>query len=406
KTQQIKSELSKTLRKVSGIDEESGTQHHQLEHCGEFLRMKPTEKFTDYSLLSGSTHMQPSIQFGQNDIQCLLEENALLEERVELYSIERKKLLSDNAYLDQLVDELQLQLRNVRSAQRPEMLDAATSTTDVGHNSLDNEKCRGCITLWRQLQDYVRLYGRLKIHCAKPTADLISTGPLGERDNDSECFTTAHLPSSSGAQEPCAEDCSDGSPRCGKRRTKSACLLTGPRVPMCVTNAYSELDDTAFQSDLRDNATLLPATNDGYDLKGAFDSVKPSGTFAIGVSHKFWTFHKALYANSRGRVEVYGKLSSEFSQALNVCGAEALYANSRGRVCVYGKLSSEFTASNGARQGCPLSSFLFNFVIETIMKDSRSASNACEVEVLPGCPLTNIEYVDNIAVVGSDPVLI
>ncbi|KER33161.1 hypothetical protein T265_00862 [Opisthorchis viverrini] len=90
----------------------------------------------------------------------------------------------------------------------------------------------------------------------------------------------------------------------------------------------------------------------------------------------------------------------------SVCGAEALYANSRGRVKVYGKLSPEFTTSSGARQGCPLSLFLFNFIIDTIMEDSLPASNACGVEVLPGPPLTDIEYADDIALLGSDPMAV
>ncbi|KER22687.1 hypothetical protein T265_09276 [Opisthorchis viverrini] len=81
-----------------------------------------------------------------------------------------------------------------------------------------------------------------------------------------------------------------------------------------------------------------------------------------------------------------------------------LNANSRSRVNVYGKLSPEFTTSSGVRQGCPLSPLLFNFVIDTITEDSLSASNAYGVEVFPGPPLTDIEYADDIALLGSDPV--
>ncbi|KER21156.1 hypothetical protein T265_10452 [Opisthorchis viverrini] len=86
------------------------------------------------------------------------------------------------------------------------------------------------------------------------------------------------------------------------------------------------------------------------------------------------------------------------------CFKQAPYSNSRGRVKVYGELSSEFTTSSGVRQGCPLSPFLFNFVIDTIMEDSLPASNACGVEALPGPPPTDIEYADDIALLGSDPV--
>ncbi|GAA56548.1 hypothetical protein CLF_111087 [Clonorchis sinensis] len=52
---------------------------------------------------------------------------------------------------------------------------------------------------------------------------------------------------------------------------------------------------------------------------------------------------------------------------------KTLYANSRGRVKVHGKLSLEFTTSSG----------VFNFVIGKIMKDSLSVSTAYEVELLP-----------------------
>ncbi|KER32620.1 hypothetical protein T265_01308 [Opisthorchis viverrini] len=84
---------------------------------------------------------------------------------------------------------------------------------------------------------------------------------------------------------------------------------------------------------------------------------------------------------------------------------ETLYANSRGRVKVYGKLSSEFTISSDVRQGCRLSPFLFNFVIDTIMEDALPAFNACGVEVIPGPTLTDIEYANDIALLGSDPVV-
>ncbi|KER28452.1 hypothetical protein T265_04755 [Opisthorchis viverrini] len=69
------------------------------------------------------------------------------------------------------------------------------------------------------------------------------------------------------------------------------------------------------------------------------------------------------------------------------------------------KLSSEFTTPSGVRQAFPPSPFLFNFVTDTIIEDSLSASNACGVEGLHGPPLTDIEYADDIALLGSDPVV-
>ena len=45
---------------------------------------------------------------------------------------------------------------------------------------------------------------------------------------------------------------------------------------------------------------------------------------------------------------------------------------------------------------------MYNFDIDLIMESSLPASHACGVELLPGC-LTDIEYADDIALMGSDP---
>ena len=113
------------------------------------------------------------------------------------------------------------------------------------------------------------------------------------------------------------------------------------------------------------------------DLKSAFDSVDRQTLWQClsvkGVRSKCLSIFKALYVNPRGRVRVYGQLSPEFS------------------------------ISGGVRQGCPLSPFLFNFVINLILQSSLPVSASCEVELLPGGCLTDMEYADNIALLGSDP---
>ena len=113
------------------------------------------------------------------------------------------------------------------------------------------------------------------------------------------------------------------------------------------------------------------------DLKAAFDSVDRQALWQClltkGIPSKYLNILKALYHDSRGRVKVYGKLSPEF------------------------------TTSSGVRQGCPLSPFLFNFVIDMILELSLSSSNDCGVELLPGGRLTDIEYADDIALLGTDP---
>ena len=113
------------------------------------------------------------------------------------------------------------------------------------------------------------------------------------------------------------------------------------------------------------------------DLKGAFDSVDRHSLLQClamkGVPPKFLQLVKALYVNTRGRVRAYGKLSSEF------------------------------TTTSGVRQGCPLSPFLFNFVIDVILEMSIPTSDAEGVELLPGCPLIDLEYADDIVLLGADP---
>ena len=51
----------------------------------------------------------------------------------------------------------------------------------------------------------------------------------------------------------------------------------------------------------------------------------------------------------------------------------------------------------------PLSPFLFNFVIDLLIESSHSVFDTCGVELLPGCPLVDIEYADDVALLGSDP---
>ncbi|CAH8649174.1 unnamed protein product [Schistosoma margrebowiei] len=69
-----------------------------------------------------------------------------------------------------------------------------------------------------------------------------------------------------------------------------------------------------------------------------------------------------------------------------------LYSNTTGRVRAYGELSSELITSSGVRQGCPLSPFLFNFVIDVLLEISLSSSKFTGVELLPGGSLVDLEY--------------
>ena len=91
------------------------------------------------------------------------------------------------------------------------------------------------------------------------------------------------------------------------------------------------------------------------DFKAAFDSVDRSVLFDIlaskGVPTKFVNILRALYSHTTGRVRVYNELSGSFP------------------------------TTSGVRQGCPLSPFLFNFVIDVIMECSLNECQGAGVEV-------------------------
>lgn len=55
-----------------------------------------------------------------------------------------------------------------------------------------------------------------------------------------------------------------------------------------------------------------------------------------------------------------------------------------GLVRVYGQLSPLFVISSGVRQGCPISSFLFNFVVKDVQQNAFSGPLDGRVELLSG----------------------
>ncbi|CAH8560679.1 unnamed protein product [Dicrocoelium dendriticum] len=81
----------------------------------------------------------------------------------------------------------------------------------------------------------------------------------------------------------------------------------------------------------------------------------------------------------------------------------ALYLHTSGRVRVYGKLSSQFAVNSGVRQGCPMSPFLFNFAIEDVLSNALEGFQHFGLELLPGERATDLDYADDIALLGDDP---
>lgn len=112
------------------------------------------------------------------------------------------------------------------------------------------------------------------------------------------------------------------------------------------------------------------------DLKAAFDSVDRDVLWRClslkGVPQKFITLLQSLYSNSCSRVRAYGELSSEF------------------------------TTLSGVRQGCPISPFLFNFVIDLLMETALSGCENSGIDVLPSRPLSDLEYADDIVLFSED----
>ncbi|WP_353804786.1 reverse transcriptase domain-containing protein, partial [Acinetobacter baumannii] len=74
----------------------------------------------------------------------------------------------------------------------------------------------------------------------------------------------------------------------------------------------------------------------------------------------------------------------------------ALCPHTSCKIRVYRKLSETFPTVSGVRQGCPISPFLFNFVIDVIMEECLAVSPGHSVQVLPGSKLLDLDYADDI----------
>jgi len=74
----------------------------------------------------------------------------------------------------------------------------------------------------------------------------------------------------------------------------------------------------------------------------------------------------------------------------------SLYSQTRGCVRVYGELSKSFPSGSGVRQGCPLSPFLFNFVVDAVMKRTLEDLQNPGVQIMAGENLVDLDYADDI----------
>ncbi|CAH8871683.1 unnamed protein product [Trichobilharzia szidati] len=81
---------------------------------------------------------------------------------------------------------------------------------------------------------------------------------------------------------------------------------------------------------------------------------------------------------------------------------KALYSYSCSQVRAYGELSSEVVTTSGVRQGCRLSPFLFNFIIDVLMDLTLTHFNDSGIDLLPGNNLVDLEFADDIVLLGED----
>lgn len=79
---------------------------------------------------------------------------------------------------------------------------------------------------------------------------------------------------------------------------------------------------------------------------------------------------------------------------------KSYYSLTKARVRVYGEESSDFDLSTGVRQGCPLSPVLFNYAIDWIMENALLGYRG--VQVSPDFWLSDIEYADDVVLLGED----
>ncbi|KER26552.1 hypothetical protein T265_06196 [Opisthorchis viverrini] len=112
------------------------------------------------------------------------------------------------------------------------------------------------------------------------------------------------------------------------------------------------------------------------DFQGASDSVDRSVLFEMlahqGMPRKFVNIMRSLYSQTSGRVRVYGELSKSFR------------------------------TQSGVRQGCPLSPFLFNFVIDEIMRRTLEGLQNPGVQIASEENLVDLEYADDIVLMFED----
>ena len=73
-----------------------------------------------------------------------------------------------------------------------------------------------------------------------------------------------------------------------------------------------------------------------------------------------------------------------------------MYAHTSGKVRAYGQFSRNFNTTNGVRQDCPISLFLFEFVIDNILHGTMDKRIISGINILETGNFFDLEYADDI----------
>ncbi|KER27476.1 hypothetical protein T265_13796, partial [Opisthorchis viverrini] len=136
-------------------------------------------------------------------------------------------------------------------------------------------------------------------------------------------------------------------------------------------------------------------------------SVKESHKHSNAVEDRFYDALNALMrrAKSSDIVVVAGDMNAQvgrLSASETQLGGRHGLDSTSGRVRVYGELSKSFRTQSGVRQGCPLPPFLFNFVIDEIMRRTLEGLQNPGVQVACKEDLVDLEYADDIVFIFEE----